>query len=148
MPDLPPRIHDLLSERTTLVLATERDGRPWVASVFCAPDLDGPGVRLLCALLASSRKLANLRANPRVAVYLGPQEPTQWAQATGTAAVVEGPGASAALARLTAHAPGAQMFVERVPVVPVALTLNAIKLTDLTGEAPVIEMWPDAGEGR
>jgi hypothetical protein len=47
-----------------------------------------------------------------------------------------------ALARLLAHAPAARIFVERVPVVPVVLTLTSIKLTDLGGAQPPVESWP------
>jgi uncharacterized protein YhbP (UPF0306 family) len=140
--DLPPRFRALLDDHQTLVMATERDGRPWIASVFYAPDVAGEGVRLFCTLLASSRKLANLAQNPRVAVYVGPREPTCWLQAEGVATVLDDPAmAEDAIARLTAHAPAARVFVDRVPVVPVRVDLESIKLTDLTGGKPPIETW-------
>ncbi len=145
MPDLPARIRAVLWERTTLVLATVRDDVPWVASVFYAPEQHEDGLRLVCTLLASSRKLANLRANPRAAVYVGPQEPTCWLQAAGLASIVDDPTAAvAAIARLTAHAPAARLFVDRVPIVPVLIELDSIKLTDLTGAQPPVETWTRA----
>lgn len=144
MSGLPPRIRALLWAHTTLVLATTGDNRPAIASVFYAPEQREEGVRLVCALLASSHKLANLRAHPRVAVYIGPREPTRWLQAAGEAAEVQGEAAAtAAIARLAAHAPPAKVFLERVPVVPVYIVLGAIRLTDLTGERPPFEMWPE-----
>ncbi len=143
MVELPPRIRALLWEHTTLVMATERDGRPAIASVFYAPEEHQGGVRLVCALLASSHKLANLRANPHAAVYIGPREPSRWLQAIGVATVVEDEAAAVdAIARLIAHAPGAKVFVDRVPVVPVLVSLKAIRLTDLMGERPPFETWP------
>lgn len=142
MTDLPERIRSLLWENKTLVMATERDGRPWISSVFYAPEADAGGVQLVCALLASSRKLANLRLNPRAAVYVGPREPTCWLQGEGSARVLDDPSeTAAALDRLTAHAPAARVFIDRVPVVAVVLTLDSLRLTDLTGPKPPVEAW-------
>jgi hypothetical protein len=149
MPELPPRARTLLWSETTLVLATEREHQPFVASVFYAPDEHEGGLRLTCAMLATSSKLANLRANPRTGLYIGPREPTMWIQATATAEIVDDPKAvEDAIARLIAHAPAAKVFVDRVPVVPVLLHVDGLKLTDLTGEKPPVETWkrPDAGE--
>ena len=141
MPELPPRIRALLWEHTTLVMATARADRPWIASVFYAPEEHDGGLQLVCALLATSRKLANLRANPHAAVYVGPREPTRWLQAAGAAAVLDAAAAGDALARLTAHAPAARIFIDRVPVVPVILTIESVRLTDLTGARPPFEEW-------
>ncbi len=140
---LPPRIRALLAEHTSLVLATARDDRPWVSAVFYTAEETADGVSLLCAVLTASRKLANLRANPRVAVFVGPREPSRWLQGEGTATVLDDPAmAAAAIARLTARVPAARVFTERVPVTPVRITLEAITLTDLTGERPPVERWP------
>lgn len=142
MTGLPERIRSLLWENKTLVMATERDGRPWISSVFYAPEADADGVQLVCALLASSRKLANLRLNPRAAIYVGPREPTCWLQGEGSARVLDDATLSAdALARLTTHAPAAQVFIDQVPVVPIVLTLDSLRLTDLTGPKPPVETW-------
>jgi hypothetical protein len=94
-------------------------------------------------VLTASRKLANLRANPRVAVFIGPREPTRWLQAEGTALVVDEPAAAAAaVTRLTTAVPAARLFTERVPVTPVRIALEAITPTDLTGGRPPVERWP------
>ena len=142
MNTLPARARELLWSETVLVLATVRDGRPWVASVFYAPQEADGAVTLTCTLLASSGTLANLRADPHAAVFVGPREPTRWLQATATAAIVEDePARQDAINRLLAHAPAARVFVERVAVVPVVLRLTGLKLTDLTGGQPPVETW-------
>jgi hypothetical protein len=146
MAELPARARDLLWAETTLVIATERDGRPWIASVFYAPVEQDGELRLVCTFLASSSKLANLRANPHAALYVGPREPTRWLQATAVATVLDDPALAAeAIARLTAHAPAARVFIDRVPVVPVVLRVDGLKLTDLTGGWPPVETWKAAG---
>lgn len=140
MTALPVGARDLLWSETTLVIATEREGRPWIASAFYAPEEHDGGLRLTCAFLASSTKLANLRANPHAALFVGPRAPSRWLQAAAIATVVEDEdGARQALARLLAHAPAARVFVERTPVVPVLLEVTGLKLTDLTGERAVVE---------
>jgi nitroimidazol reductase NimA-like FMN-containing flavoprotein (pyridoxamine 5'-phosphate oxidase superfamily) len=145
MPDLPPRARALLWSESTLVLATEREGQPWVASAFYAPEERDGTLTLTCAFLATSRKLTNLRANPHTAAYIGPREPTRWLQLTATAEILDEPSASeSAIARLVAHAPGARVFVDRVPVTPVLLRVHDLKLTDLTGERPPVESWHPA----
>jgi hypothetical protein len=142
MSALPARARDLLWSNTTLVLATERDGRPWIASVFYAPAETAGGLTLTCALLATSGKLANLRRNPHAAVYVGPREPTRWLQASAVASILDREDAArAAIQRLLAHAPAAAVFVEKVPVVPVMLRVTGLKLTDLTGALPPVETW-------
>lgn len=146
MSALPARARDLLWSSTTLVVATARDGRPWIASAFYAPAEDGGVLTVTCAFLASSAKLANLRANPLAALFVGPREPSCWLQASAVATLVEDePGRQAALDRLLAHAAAARVFVERVPVVPVVFRVEALKLTDLTGGKPPVETWESAG---
>lgn len=146
MPPLPGRIVAHLNGSTTLVMATARDHQPWVASVFYAPAQDSAGIQLTCALLASSRKLANLRQNPLAALYIGPREPTCWLQAEGQVAIVDDEaGRAMALARLLTHAPAAETFISRAPVAPVVITLDRVRLTDLTGVQPPVLEWMRAG---
>jgi len=139
--ELPPRARAVLEEHQTLVLATtDGDGAPEAASVFYAPVMNGEAPALVCAFLSSSAKLGHLRRNPQAGIYIGPQTPTRWVQASATARMVEDPvEREARLDQLLAHAPGARVFVERVPVTAVVLSLTRVKLTDLTGERPPIE---------
>jgi hypothetical protein len=142
MNQLPPRVRALLLEYHTLVLATVgSDGGPEAASIFYAPVDDGGVPALVCALLSSSTKLAHLRVNPRAGIYIGPQNPTRWLQGAVVARIVEAPDErERRLAQLLAHAQDAGIFVERVPVTPVVLSIRSLKVTDLTGGQPPIEM--------
>jgi hypothetical protein len=142
MDQLPPRVRSVLLEHHTLVLATvDAGGAPEAASVFYAPVDDGGVPVLVCALLSPSNKLAHLRGNPRAGVYIGPQSPTRWLQASVVATIVDTPEErESRLAQLLAHAPDAGVFVERVPVTPVVLRITSLKLTDLTGGQPPIEI--------
>jgi hypothetical protein len=142
MNQLPPRIRALLIEHHTLVLATVgSDGAPEAASIFYAPVDDSGVPALVCALLISSTKLAHLRVNPRAGVYIGPQRPTRWLQGAVVARIVDAPDErERRLAQLLAHAPDAGIFVERVPVTPVVLSIRSLKMTDLTGGQPPVEM--------
>ena len=150
MVELPARARAVLVEHQTLVLATtDGDGTPEAASVFYAPVMDGEAPALVCAFLSSSGKLGHLRANPRAGIYVGPQTPTCWVQASATARIVEAAAErEARIAQLLAHAPGARVFVERVPVTAVVLTLTRLKLTDLTGARPPVEAVDFGRDGR
>lgn len=90
MSDVPAEIEDrLTSEPLTAHLATSRDDRPHVAPVWYTYD-DG-----VVELVTTGRKLANVRANPRVAlsVQKGEGHPEWRVTLLGTAAVVEDPDA-------------------------------------------------------
>jgi hypothetical protein len=144
MEELPPRMRALLWEQKTMVMATDQDGKPWIASVFCAPSFEGGRLRVICALLGTSRKLTNLRLNPAVAVYIGPQEPTIWFQGSGTAAIIEDEqAAQPALNAVKTHAPPSAAWIDSVPVVAVEILVEQAKLTDLTGGKPPVETWTD-----
>jgi PPOX class probable F420-dependent enzyme len=81
-----PEIADLLDERVMAHLATCRDGRPHAAPVWFVHD-DG-----VVELITTGRKLANVRANPRVALSIQKDTDgeTEWTVTLlGTAEVVE-----------------------------------------------------------
>ena len=141
-PAFPGRALAVLREHRTLVLATAgADRRPEAASVFYSPEVEDGRLTLVCALLSSSQKLAQLRENADAGVYIGPQSPTRWIQASARARIVEDADErERRLQQLLAHAPAASIFVERVPVTPVVFTITRLKLTDLTGERPPIEV--------
>lgn len=147
MSTLPDRMLALIGEHDTMVLATaDRDGSPEAAGVFFALDLSTERPALVCSLLATSTKLAHLRQNPRAAFYIGPRAPTRWLQGAGVARLVEAPDEQAArTAQLIAGAPGAGVFIERVPVTAVVIEIRTLKLTDLTGVTPPVVVWPVTG---
>jgi nitroimidazol reductase NimA-like FMN-containing flavoprotein (pyridoxamine 5'-phosphate oxidase superfamily) len=141
VPELPESVRNLLDEHRTMVVASaSRNGAPEAASVFFAPEYGTESLTLVCALLSRSHKLAHLRENPRAGLYIGPQRPTRWLQATAAARILEGDEQEHArrLAHLRAHAPEAGVFVERVPVTVVIFEVERLKLTDLTGASPPI----------
>ena len=84
---VPPEAEALLADEPIIAhLATCVDGRPHVAPVWYAYD-DGT-----VEVLTTGRKLANVRANPRVALSIQKDEGgrTEWMVALrGTATVVE-----------------------------------------------------------
>lgn len=85
--DLPPPVEDLItSEPLVAHLATCRDGRPHVAPLWYRYE-DG-----VLELSTTGRKLANVRANPRVAVSIQKDEaghPEWMVTLLGTADVVD-----------------------------------------------------------
>jgi hypothetical protein len=140
MTALSARMRALIGQHQTMVLATaDTDGQPEAAAVFFTL-ADGPVPALVCALLAHSAKLARVRANPRAGFFIGPLEPTRWIQGRGAVRVVDDePERSERIRQLVSGAPGAAVFVERVPVTPVVIAIGAMKLTDLTGTQPPVE---------
>jgi len=141
MSALPERMRAHIAEHQTMVLATaDTDGRPEAAAVFFALE-DGARPALICTLLSRSAKLAQMRENPRAAFFIGPLEPTRWLQGSGAVRVVEDePERTERIQQLVAGAPGAAVFVDRVPVTPIVIDVQVLKLTDLTGVQPPVEM--------
>lgn len=139
---LSTRIEAVLGAHQTLVLATAgADGRPEAASIFFTAEQTGEALLLVGALLSRSSKLTALRENARVGVFIGPQTPTRWLQAECRAAIVEDDAErERRLQQLVTAVPAAAMFVERVPVTAVVFRVGRIKLTDLTGGQPPIEV--------
>lgn len=137
---LPERMRALIAEHETMVLATaDADGQPEAAAVFFAFE-DGPPPVLICTLLSHSAKLAQIRANPRVGFFIGPPQPTRWLQGRGAVRIVEEePARGERIRQLVTGAPGAAVFVERVPVTPIVIDVQGLKLTDLTGAQPPVE---------
>ena len=127
-----------------LALATVSPVGPHVAGIFFAPEAHGGGIRLLLAVLRDSRKHRELLADPRVAFMCSPGNPSRWIQGEGMARGVEDAEAGALmLRRLVGHAPGASVFVDRLPVVPVAVEVRALKVVeDMTQPPLVLELGP------
>ncbi|MGD9895150.1 MAG: pyridoxamine 5'-phosphate oxidase family protein [Dehalococcoidia bacterium] len=136
------RVRSLLDAYQTLVLAVVSDaGQPEAASVFYTAEQDEARILLVAALLSHSSKLDALRQNARAGVFIGPQRPTQWLQAACTAQIVEEePERSRRLRQLVEAVPEAGVFVAQVPVTPVLFVVHRVKLTDLTGGQPPVEV--------
>jgi pyridoxamine 5'-phosphate oxidase-like protein len=127
-----------------LALGTVSETGPHVAGVFFAPEPHQGGLRLLMAILRDSRKHQELLADPRVAFLCSPGNPSRWIQGSGVAAGVEDAEEGALmLRRLVDHAPGASVFVDRLPVVPITVAVRALKVVEDLGQPPlIIELGP------
>jgi nitroimidazol reductase NimA-like FMN-containing flavoprotein (pyridoxamine 5'-phosphate oxidase superfamily) len=124
-----------LAQNYTLMIATEDAGQPYVTRAFYVErPVEDAALTLYGTFITSSRKLANLRANPRVGLFIGPNDdtPTRWLEATALARVVEDEHRSQfvrdQLSRKSSVAAG---FIARVPIVAVELQLNWMRLTDI-----------------
>src|SRR6266699_5950960 len=115
-----------LSQYDTLAIATELDGQPFVTRAFFVEEpVTDTGLKLYGTFITTSRKLANLRQNPRVGLFIGPDQPSVWLEATAQARVLEDEQASTtARENLGKKSPTAAMFIARVPIVAVELRVN------------------------
>jgi hypothetical protein len=127
-----------------VALATVSADGPHVAGVFFAPEPYQGGIRLLLALLRDSRKHHELLADPRVAFMCSPGNPSRWIQGSGLATGVgDAEQGALMLRRLVEHAPGASVFVDRLPVVPVTVEVRALKVVEDLAQPPlVVELGP------
>lgn len=79
---------DLLDADTAVLATIGSDGRPQLTAVWFLRDGDEPRV----SLNASRRKVANLRANPAVSLFvLDPARPTRYLEIRGDAELAEDP---------------------------------------------------------
>ena len=125
-----------------LALASVSPAGPHVAGIFFAPEAaPGGGIRLLLAVLRDSRKHRELLADARVAFFCSPGNASRWIQGEGLAS--EFPDASSEegalmLARLVAHAPGAAVYVDRLPVAPVVVDVQGLKVVEDVTQPPLL----------
>lgn len=127
-----------------LALGTVSEEGPHVAGLFFSPERHGGGIRLLLAVLRNSRKHRELLIDPRVGFMCSPGNPSRWIQGSGRAAGVDDAEEGALmLRRLVEHAPGAAMFVDHLPVVPVTVQVRALKIVeDITAPPLIVDLGP------
>src|SRR5205085_5198972 len=90
------RINTFLAQYDTLAIATEHEGQPYVTRAFFVEEpVSDTGLKLYGTFITSSRKLANLRQNPRVGLFIGPDQPSVWLEATAEARILTDENASA-----------------------------------------------------
>ena len=128
-------IQSFLAQYETLAIATAHDGQPYVTRVFFVEDpVSDSSLKLYGTFITSSRKLANLRENPRVGLFIGPSTPSIWLEATAEAHILTDDSAIAAvrenLGKKSAVAAG---FIAQVPTAAVELRVNWLRITNLTG---------------
>ncbi len=124
----------------TTALATVSESGPHVAGVFFAPEIDDGRIRLLLAVLDGSRKAADIAKDPRVAFMCSPGNPSRWIQGWGSATrpEVDDSGRLELFRRLIAHAPGAQQFVDMLPVHPFIVAVRELKVVEVLGKPPLL----------
>jgi nitroimidazol reductase NimA-like FMN-containing flavoprotein (pyridoxamine 5'-phosphate oxidase superfamily) len=129
------KINRFLADYDTLVIATEEGDQPYATRAFFVEkplDTNDASLDLYGTFIVTSRKLANLKANPRVGLFIGPDKPSAWLEATAIASVVEGEAETAAIkTNLSEKSPAAGEFIARVPVAAVRLSVQWLRITDL-----------------
>ncbi len=136
------RLREILGQHQTMVLATESFGQPWAAAVFFAEDFTEQGLRLYLVVNSHSRKIRNLRRNPRVGFTIDPQQPSRFIQGFGTAHPVRDPArAEEARRRIVAKAPAAGWFIENFETTVYEIVPRELKASDFTvGFRPPLEL--------
>ncbi len=126
-------INKFLAQYETLVIATEHEGQPYVTRAFFVEEpVSDTGLKLYGTFIITSRKLANLRQNPRVGLFIGPDQPSAWLEATALARVLTDESATATVREnLGKKSPVAATFIARVPIVAVELQVNWLRITNL-----------------
>jgi len=130
-------INSFLAQYETLVIATEHEGQPFVTRAYYVEkpvEAGDTSLTLYGTFIVTSRKLANLRENGRIGLFIGPDQPSVWLEATAHAYAVEDEQASAAVReKLGQKSPTAATFIARVPIVAVEIRVDWLRITNLTG---------------
>src|SRR5579883_1275754 len=144
------KINSFLAQYQTLVIATEHEEQPFATRIFFVEDpASGTALKLYGTLITSSRKLANLRKNPRVGIFIGPDLPSIWLEATALARVLDEETLAAEVReKLARKSPAAAAFIARVPTAAVELEVNWLRITDLAGGTLYTEVTFQPGEGQ
>ncbi|HEY0754584.1 MAG TPA: pyridoxamine 5'-phosphate oxidase family protein [Ktedonobacteraceae bacterium] len=134
-------INNFIKQYQTLVLATSDNEQPYATRIFFVEEtVTATGCRLYGTLITSSRKLANLQKNPRVGLFIGPDQPSIWLEATARARVLNDEQYTAEVyTQLAQKSSAAAAFISRVPTVAVELAINWLRITDLTSSTPYTE---------
>lgn len=130
-------INSFLAQYETLVIATEHEGQPFVTRAYYVEkpvEAGDTSLTLYGTFIVTSRKLANLRENGRIGLFIGPDQPSVWLEATAHAYAVEDEQASTAVReKLGQKSPTAATFIARVPIVAVEIRVDWLRITNLTG---------------
>src|SRR5437016_1449891 len=126
-------INKFLAQYETLAIATEHEGQPYVTRAFFVEEpVNDTNLKLYGTFITTSRKLANLRQNPRVGLFIGPDQPTVWLEATAQARVLTDEKASkTAIELLGQKSAVAAGFIARLPIVAVELQVNWLRITNI-----------------
>jgi nitroimidazol reductase NimA-like FMN-containing flavoprotein (pyridoxamine 5'-phosphate oxidase superfamily) len=146
-------INAFLSQYDTLAIATELDGQPYVTRAFFVEEpVSDTSLKMYGTFITTSRKLANLKQNPRVGLFIGPEQPSAWLEATAQARILTDESASAVVREnLGKKSPVAATFIARVPIVAVELQVNWLRITNLANGPLYTEVTFDtvaSGQGQ
>src|SRR5574340_844451 len=135
-------INSFLAQYDTLAIATEYDGQPFVTRAFFVEEsVSEQHLKLYGTFITTSRKLANLKQNPRVGIFIGPSQPTIWLEATALARPLNNePASSAVLENLGKKSPVAAAFIARVPVVAVEMQITWLRITNVAAKPMYTEV--------
>jgi len=135
-------INTFLAQYETLAIATELDGQPYVTRAFYVEEpVSDSGLKMYGTFITTSRKLANMKQNPRVGIFIGPDQPSAWLEATAEARILTDETASSLVREnLGKKSPVAATFLARVPVVAVELKVNWLRITDLAASPIYMEV--------
>jgi hypothetical protein len=127
-------INMFLAQYDTLAIATEHDGQPFVTRAFFVEEpVNDSSLKLYGTFITTSRKLANLKQNPRVGIFIGPSQPSTWLEATALARTLTDESASSVvLENLGKKSSVAAAFIARVTVVAVEMQIKWLRITNLT----------------
>jgi len=145
-------IDKFLAQYDTLAIATEHDGQPFVTRTFFVEEpMSDSGLKLYGTFITTSRKLANLRQNPRVGIFIGPSQPSTWLEATAIARILTDESVSSfVLENLGKKSSIAAAFIARVPIVAVEMQIKWLRITNLAASPLYTEMTFDtiaSGQG-
>jgi nitroimidazol reductase NimA-like FMN-containing flavoprotein (pyridoxamine 5'-phosphate oxidase superfamily) len=129
-------INAFLAQYETLVIATEHEGQPFVTRAYYVEkpiEAGDTSLTLYGTFIVTSRKLANLRENGRIGLFIGPDQPSAWLEATAHAYALEDEQASATVReQLGQKSPAAAGFIARVPIVAVEIRVDWLRITNLS----------------
>jgi len=126
-------INTFLAQHDTLAIATEHEGQPYVTRAFYVEQpIQDEKLTLFGTFITTSRKLDNLRQNPRAGLFIGPEQPTAWLEATAYAHIVSDESESATIRELLGRKSAvAATFIARLPIVAVELQVNWLRITNV-----------------
>jgi general stress protein 26 len=126
-------IDKFLAQYDTLAIATEHDGQPFVTRTFFVEEpMSESGLKLYGTFITTSRKLTNLKQNPRVGIFIGPSQPSAWLEATAIARILTDESVrSVVLENMGKKSSVAAAFIARVPIVAVEMQIKWLRITNL-----------------
>jgi hypothetical protein len=133
-------VRELLATNKTLVLSTSAHDRPWVAGVYFA---ESDPFHLTLILETAGRSLANIRANPNVAVTVSACSPFDlYLQGEGDVELLDSD-AQLAVAKDAVRAKAPEIELLKFRATAVELTIRHWRATDVTiGWRPGKELMP------